>query len=334
MGREASVTAVHQLSCDVLFTDGSEAKNVGLSLVQPRENLVEAKQLSPPAYSSSDTQMLKQTVNSTPYQYPSSQQPQSQPPSYSSNNNNNNTIYYSQTVPFQPQQQQQQQQQYYLQGQQQPQQYQAYTVGVAGTPVVHGVASSGAVSVSACPANLTMPANSNLAGATRVANTLPGYEHSPPIGRPLPALCDCNAPYIMACCCPCVLGGQTAQRIDMSSYSLVVCGYISLCFLLLIIGIIINFLPIYVFLWILWSIFVMMLRSRVRRMWQIPGDGCDDCCISFCCTSCALSQTAKHVFGLRSSDNCIFNPDGRPTWQLSADEAAARRGRAAPMGAV
>lgn len=36
-------------------------------------------------------------------------------------------------------------------------------------------------------------------------------------------------------------------------------------------------------------------RNRLRQKFDIPGDGCEDCCLHFWCFPCALAQEGRHM---------------------------------------
>lgn len=226
----------------------------------------------PPAYTANVGAPPPQNPAAPQYQYPNSQQPQSQP------------IRQYQQQPPQQQQFQQPQQQYVVG---QPQQHY-----VGAVPVVHGVSAPTPVMVSAAPMTLYNPAP----GTGIAHNKLEGYPYSPNIGQPLPDIFDCgNQSCMMSCCCPCIVGGQVAQKLGMGTYGMVCCVYITVCIsALILVTLLNNGLP-WLLLWLGWSSFVMMLRMKIRKMWSVPGSECDDCGVSFCCTACTLSQVCHGV---------------------------------------
>jgi Cys-rich protein (TIGR01571 family) len=129
-----------------------------------------------------------------------------------------------------------------------------------------------------------------------VTNKLAGYENSPDIGQPFRDLCDCTTPFLMACCCPCVLGGQVAQKIGVASYVMVVYTYLAVLIFILVVSIILTLVG-YPPSWVIWAILwggmsalIIKLRSRVRNMWSIEGDSLNDCCVGCFCNPCALAQ--------------------------------------------
>lgn len=46
---------------------------------------------------------------------------------------------------------------------------------------------------------------------------------------------------------------------------------------------------------VFWVYVVSRTRYRIRQMYSIPGGGCDDCCCSFWCPCCTISQMARHT---------------------------------------
>jgi Cys-rich protein (TIGR01571 family) len=282
MNREGKIVKCQdQGSYDVRFPDSDVVQNIRREHITPFETISVAKQVGgpPPASYTASASVGPPVYNAVQYQHQQYPQHQHQPQ-------------------FQPQQfQQQQSQQYqYPNSAPQQQQYQSpnslqqgHFVGVTGIPVYGGGGNTGVVSVTASPAFLTVPLNNVNTEAN--ANKLPGFEHAPPLGQPFRDLFDCSTPFCMACWCPCVLGGQVSEKIqNVGSYGTIVCLYLVLCFFFFILWAVLSNVLIWLLLWVVWAVFVMMLRSKVRQMWQIPGDGCEDCGVSFCCTACSLSQ--------------------------------------------
>ena len=169
----------------------------------------------------------------------------------------------------------------------QPQQQPLPVQGVYSLPVVHNVTAT-PVSVSSTPVYLNIANNSQ-----NRAEKVPGFEFSPDVGAPFGELGDCDGTCVMACCCPCIVGGQVAQRLGLNSFGIVCCCYVTACIILFIISVLLRNFAIYLLLWISWSIYVLVLRLRTKRKWQQPdSDCCEDCCISFCCLSCSLAQVS------------------------------------------
>ncbi|KAI1386779.1 PLAC8-domain-containing protein [Hypoxylon trugodes] len=100
------------------------------------------------------------------------------------------------------------------------------------------------------------------------------------------SLCDCSpcTSCLLAWCLPCLLLGQTSERIrdpsmqtaDMMNSDCMIHGLIN-CFT-----------------GCGW-IYGMMKRSEIRERYKIEGSGCNDCCVSFWCSCCALIQQDNEV---------------------------------------
>ncbi|OTA99666.1 hypothetical protein M426DRAFT_324917 [Hypoxylon sp. CI-4A] len=99
-------------------------------------------------------------------------------------------------------------------------------------------------------------------------------------------LCDCSpcSSCLLAWCLPCLLLGQTSERIrdpsmqtaDMLNSDCMIHGLIN-CFT-----------------GCGW-IYGMLKRGEIRERYQIEGSGCDDCCVSYWCPCCALQQQDNEV---------------------------------------
>mmetsp|Transcript_36849 Transcript_36849/g.68511 ORF Transcript_36849/g.68511 Transcript_36849/m.68511 type:complete len:351 (-) Transcript_36849:214-1266(-) len=292
-GREGTILKCYPNTYDIRFTDGAEMKNVNKINITPFESVAVAKQVGgppPPSYTPSAG-----VPQAPQYQYPQSQS--GQPVQY-------------------------QQQQYaqpsggYPQHQPSAQPGMGYVVGVSGPPVVHSVPAN-TVSVSATPVHLTSM-NNTQANATKVS----GFEHSPNMGQPFANLFDCSNTFWMSCCCPCIVGGQVAERLHFTSFTTIVACYIIACIVILVLSAITNNGLFWLILWGGWVSVVLTLRMRVKSMWQIPGDSCDDCCVTCCCLACSLAQVSQHVFGYRGSDSPPCGSDGTPPWQHQHAEAS------------
>ncbi|KAI1650423.1 PLAC8-domain-containing protein [Daldinia loculata] len=100
------------------------------------------------------------------------------------------------------------------------------------------------------------------------------------------SLCDCSpcSSCLLAWCLPCLLLGQTSERIrdpsmqtaDMMNSDCMIHGLIT-CFT-----------------GCGW-IYGMLKRTEIRERYNIKGSGCDDCCVSFWCSCCALIQQDNEV---------------------------------------
>ncbi|KAI8957254.1 PLAC8-domain-containing protein [Daldinia sp. FL1419] len=100
------------------------------------------------------------------------------------------------------------------------------------------------------------------------------------------SLCDCSpcSSCLLAWCLPCLLLGQTSERIrdpsmqtaDMMNSDCMIHGLIT-CFT-----------------GCGW-IYGMLKRTEIRERYNIQGSGCGDCCVSFWCSCCALIQQDNEV---------------------------------------
>ncbi|KAI0172223.1 PLAC8-domain-containing protein [Hypoxylon sp. FL1284] len=126
------------------------------------------------------------------------------------------------------------------------------------------------------------------------------YHAHPPMGQPAmhPSaygqqggewqadLCTCSpcTSCMLAWCLPCLLVGQTSERIrdpsmqsaDMMNSDCMIYTAIACC------------------TGCAW-IYGMMKRSEIRERYQIEGSGCNDCCVSYWCPCCALIQQDNEV---------------------------------------
>ncbi|KAI8629044.1 PLAC8 family-domain-containing protein [Xylariaceae sp. FL1651] len=99
-------------------------------------------------------------------------------------------------------------------------------------------------------------------------------------------LCDCTpcSSCLLAWCLPCILLGQTSERIrdpsmqhaDLLNSDCLLHGAIN-CFT-----------------GCGW-IYAMVKRGEIRERYNIKGSGCGDCCVSFWCSCCALIQQDNEV---------------------------------------
>ena len=60
------------------------------------------------------------------------------------------------------------------------------------------------------------------------------------------------------------------------------------------------------------SISIMIIRGKFRRIFSIRGDGCEDCCCSFFCSCCVISQMASHVKLHTNGAPCFGPPETLP----------------------
>jgi Cys-rich protein (TIGR01571 family) len=83
------------------------------------------------------------------------------------------------------------------------------------------------------------------------------------------------------CCCPCVLYGVVKAQRSEEGYG-TVCSQCTLYFCSIVCFGLCAFVG-------------GSQRSDVRKKYGIHGDGCEDCCVHFCCTACALTQEYEEV---------------------------------------
>ncbi|KAK4464512.1 PLAC8 family-domain-containing protein [Cladorrhinum samala] len=105
-------------------------------------------------------------------------------------------------------------------------------------------------------------------------------------------LCDCGPCDLcmLGCCCPCILVGKSATRMNdpsMQSYETVN-------------GDCMIFLGINCVSGCGW-IYGMLKRQEIRERFGIKGSGTNDCCVSYWCSCCALIQQEKEVQARMSS---------------------------------
>ncbi|RWA05904.1 hypothetical protein EKO27_g9200 [Xylaria grammica] len=99
-------------------------------------------------------------------------------------------------------------------------------------------------------------------------------------------ICSCGpcSSCLLAWCLPCILLGQTSERIrDPSMQSADLLN--SDCFL---------HGAINCFTGCGW-IYALLKRGEIRERYGIKGSGCGDCCVSFWCSCCALIQQDNEV---------------------------------------
>ncbi|KAI1813189.1 PLAC8-domain-containing protein [Poronia punctata] len=100
------------------------------------------------------------------------------------------------------------------------------------------------------------------------------------------SLCSCSpcGSCLLAWCIPCILLGQTTERMrdpsmesaDMLNSDCMIHGGLT-CFT-----------------GCGW-IYAMIKRGEIREKYNIKGSGCNDCCVSFWCSCCALIQQDNEV---------------------------------------
>ncbi|KAI1430200.1 PLAC8 family-domain-containing protein [Xylaria sp. FL1777] len=116
---------------------------------------------------------------------------------------------------------------------------------------------------------------------------------------------------LLAWCLPCILLGQTSERIrdpsmqnaDLLNSDCLLHGAIS-CFT----G----------FGWI----YAMLKRGEIRERYGIQGSGCDDCCVSFWCSCCALIQQDNEVKIRESARPNVQGYQAQPGMHIPPPQAA------------
>ncbi|KAK0713906.1 PLAC8 family-domain-containing protein, partial [Lasiosphaeria miniovina] len=98
--------------------------------------------------------------------------------------------------------------------------------------------------------------------------------------------CNCSPceSCFLACCCPCIIHGKTADRLrdptmataDTFNSDCVLFGVVQAC-----LGV--GF------------IFTMQQRGEIRKRYGIKGSGLGDCCATFWCNCCAQIQADNEV---------------------------------------
>ncbi|KAI1460410.1 PLAC8-domain-containing protein [Annulohypoxylon moriforme] len=124
------------------------------------------------------------------------------------------------------------------------------------------------------------------------------------------SLCDCSpcTSCLLATCLPCILLGQTSERIrdpsmqsaDMMNSDCMIHGLIT-CFT-----------------GCGW-IYALMKRGEIRERYQIEGSGFNDCCVSYWCPCCALIQQDNEVkVRQRNGQPIAQGYQSQPTMQMPA----------------
>ncbi|KAL9275493.1 Cell number regulator 10-like protein [Drosera capensis] len=119
-------------------------------------------------------------------------------------------------------------------------------------------------------------------------------------------LCDCLSDVpncCLTCWCPCIAFGQIAEIVDKGSSS---CGVSGALYALLLCFTGCQF------------IYSCTYRSKIKQQYGMPRDECGDCCVHFCCESCALCQEYRELQhrGLEPSlGKCLFNVN-EMAWEL------------------
>ncbi|XVF85416.1 hypothetical protein PTKIN_Ptkin17bG0116400 [Pterospermum kingtungense] len=116
-------------------------------------------------------------------------------------------------------------------------------------------------------------------------NNYPAQNYMQPAGR-VPwstGLCDCfnDVPNCcITCWCPCITFGQIAEIIDQGRTP---CGVSGALY-----GLLCGFTGCA-------CIYSCFYRSRLRNQYSLEESPCADCCVHFCCESCALCQEYREL---------------------------------------
>ena len=97
--------------------------------------------------------------------------------------------------------------------------------------------------------------------------------------------CDCCGNFsvcVLTHLCPSIVLGQTAAKSGCGNCCCVACCNFHLC-------------P--------WSFLTLpfttcLVRGQIRGQERIEGNACEDCLASFCCTCCAIIQSAREINAL------------------------------------
>ncbi|XP_028774073.1 cell number regulator 2-like [Neltuma alba] len=103
-----------------------------------------------------------------------------------------------------------------------------------------------------------------------------------PHGQWTTGLCDCcedPGNCCLTCCCPCVAFGQSAEVIDKGNTSCACAGLVF--YVLSYVGCV--------------CLYSFTYRGKLRGLFNLPEEPCNDCCIHFWCTSCALCQEYREL---------------------------------------
>jgi Cys-rich protein (TIGR01571 family) len=130
-------------------------------------------------------------------------------------------------------------------------------------------------------------------------------------------LCDCVGSCsncLMSFFCPCFQLAGIAARIGEYNYEHVL-GFTLVCFILCYVSGVLSFIGA---LGLIATI--MVLRQRIRKVFEIPGSECDDCCAATFCGACVIAQMATHVHSYSPGAGCSFKAPpiiaGLPMHQL------------------
>lgn len=165
-------------------------------------------------------------------------------------------------------------------------------------------------------------------GASNIGNsTLPTFEHVQ-MNRWKDDWCACFNQCVPSClmtwfCC-CVMSGQISQRIGFMNCGLVVSGWVAILIFYYIIAQFAYVNLAYV-VWAIAAIFIWQLRRVFRQKFQIQGNDLEDCCLSWFCGHCTISQMARHIYNYGNGSECVCSSDGRPGFEIYNQGAGAGR---------
>ncbi|KDO19095.1 hypothetical protein SPRG_15574 [Saprolegnia parasitica CBS 223.65] len=136
------------------------------------------------------------------------------------------------------------------------------------------------------------------------------------VGRWKADICACFSDMIPNCCmaywCPCISLAQTLHRVGLFTYTstlLVFAVLYTAQYLAQLLAIVFG--PLAFFLsWIIYAFVVaalMYVRTRVRAMFAIPGNVCEDCLCAWFCSCCTIAQLATHTDSY-TPNACNFGP--------------------------
>ncbi|OMO95395.1 hypothetical protein COLO4_15923 [Corchorus olitorius] len=103
------------------------------------------------------------------------------------------------------------------------------------------------------------------------------FFHRPQPPKWSASLCGCTADIgtcCITCCLPCITFGRIAEVVDQGQSSCIkqgcVYGLLMLCSCHCLLS--------------------CIYREKLRAKFGLPAEPCNDCCVHFCCESCALCQ--------------------------------------------
>ncbi|KAG0457020.1 hypothetical protein HPP92_021857 [Vanilla planifolia] len=114
------------------------------------------------------------------------------------------------------------------------------------------------------------------------AHLMPGFQPQVP-SQWSTGLCDCcddSGNCCLTCCCPCITFGRIAEIVDRGSTS---CGTSGALYVLIaaVTG--------------CQCFYSCAYRTKLRALYALPEEPCNDCLIHCCCESCALCQAYREL---------------------------------------